>query len=200
MMNFHRRPDVAQATKVGDPSLADLKPASVSEIVRSATKTLMEGASGGNGTQSLAVETIGTVTGAPPASGTAPATPPGIAPAQSPSASPGQPSAASSPEQTTIPELKPNQPNSETRTPGAQSEAGAPIPELKPNVPETNAAPAPAQPTATPPPVNDAKAESSAEVADNKSGDDSSVKKDDKNAESSSKSKKKKGLRKIIPF
>src|SRR6266704_5297660 len=182
MMNFHRRPDVAQATKVGDPSLADLKPTSAPEIVRSATKTLMEGAAGGNGTQSLAVETIGAGRGAPPASGTAPATPAGITPGQNPSASPGQPSAASSPEQTTIPELKPNQPNSETRTPGAQPEAGTPIPELKPNVPETNAAPAPAQPTATPPAapstpqqvpqqVNDAKAESSAEATENKSND-----------------------------
>ncbi len=60
MENFHRGPDVTEATKVGEPTLVDPKQASAPEMVRSANesvKSVMAGAGGGN---TLTVETLKT--------------------------------------------------------------------------------------------------------------------------------------------
>ena len=51
MENFHKGPDVSEATKVGEPTLVDPKQASAPEMVRSANdsvKTYLEGAGVGN--------------------------------------------------------------------------------------------------------------------------------------------------------
>ena len=51
MENFHKGPDVTEATKLGEPTLVDPKQASAPEMVRSANesvKTTLEGAGMGN--------------------------------------------------------------------------------------------------------------------------------------------------------
>ncbi len=58
MENFHRGPDVSEASKVGEPTLVDPKQASAPEIIRSANdsvKTYLEGAGVGN---HVTVETV----------------------------------------------------------------------------------------------------------------------------------------------
>lgn len=58
MENFHKGPDVSEATKVGEPTLVDPKQASAPEMVRSANdsvKTYLEGAGIGN---HVTVETV----------------------------------------------------------------------------------------------------------------------------------------------
>jgi len=64
MENFHRGPDVSEATKVGEPTLVDPKQSSAPDIVRAANAMLTAGpAAGGN---SVTVEKVGDGTGAPP--------------------------------------------------------------------------------------------------------------------------------------
>jgi outer membrane protein assembly factor BamD len=62
--NFHKGPDVTEATKVGEPTLVDPKQASAPEIVRAATSSLMTGLSNLNGSNSVTVER--TNNGTPP--------------------------------------------------------------------------------------------------------------------------------------
>jgi outer membrane protein assembly factor BamD len=66
MENFHRSPDVTEATKVGEPTLVDPKQASAPEMVRSANesvKSVLEASGGGN---KLTVETLKTGAAPPP--------------------------------------------------------------------------------------------------------------------------------------
>ncbi len=64
MENFHRGPDVSEATKVGEPTLVDPKQASAPDMVRSANASVSSLFSGGNNT--VTVEKIGDGT-TPPA-------------------------------------------------------------------------------------------------------------------------------------
>jgi outer membrane protein assembly factor BamD len=181
MRNFGKHPDVAQATKVGEPTLVDPTPVSATEVVQKATKAMM--GPGGKGT--LAVETVGT--GAPPPDQPAPrsdtppdtsATPADTTPAPS-TDSAGTPPAAG--------ELQPNVPADPN--------------ELKPNVGDSN------QTLPPPPQVNEIQAGTSdqgtASSNSNQSSDSATAAGQDQVDEatiSSSKRKKKKGLKKIIPF
>jgi len=175
MRNFQKHPDVAQATRVGEPTLVNPEVVSATSVVQEATRAMMGRAAPGD--NSLAIETIGK--GAPPPDQPAPRSDtPAPETAAQPADNPAAPGADAS-------ELKPN--------------VAADPNELKPNV-ETNPAPAPEQVNEiqscqaangqTAAGKNDPAASSSS-TADDKDIDD---------AMSSSKHKKKKGLRKVVPF
>ncbi len=53
MENFHRGPDVSEATKVGEPTLVDPKQASAPEMVRAANESVIGSLPGGNNTVTL---------------------------------------------------------------------------------------------------------------------------------------------------
>ena len=63
MRNFQKHPDVAQATRVGEPTLVDPQVVSATSVVQEATRAMMGSAAPGD-KNSLAIETIGK--GAPP--------------------------------------------------------------------------------------------------------------------------------------
>jgi outer membrane protein assembly factor BamD len=190
---FSKHPDVAQASRVGDPPLVDPEPVSAKSVVEDVNRSMVASAPATTEKNGAAVEMIGT--GAPPAGQDAP---------RSDSANPANPP--------TPPAVAP-----ETDAPAAAAPAAAPpagnelgpnVPadanELKPNVPEDNsqALPPPQQvneistagtPGGTSPPAdaNGAKPPE-ASSPDQQLADDSAI--------SSSKHKKKKGLKKVIPF
>ena len=187
MRNFQKHPDVAQATKVGDPTLVDPQMVSATEVVQKATRAML-GTSTAEDKNAVSVEAIGK--GAPPANQAAPrsdtenpAVPDSSAAAADNSAAP---TAAADPN-----ELKPNV---------------APDPnELKPNVSDGNgqALPPPQQVNELAPGTANPATPDAAKAGDAKTGDaasSSSQQAEDDTAVSSSKRKKKKGLRKIVPF
>jgi outer membrane protein assembly factor BamD len=174
-----KHPDVAMATKIGEPSLVDPMPISAPEVVQKAARAAAMGA--GPGEKRIAVETVKS-TGTPPPNEAAPRSdaPPPTAPAEA------APSAAPDPN-----ELKPTAPAANELQPNT-----APDPnELKPNAPDSQGSGGQALPP--PPQVNEIQAgqsSSSTSVA----ADSSSPASDEEI--SSSKKKKKKGLKKIVPF
>jgi outer membrane protein assembly factor BamD len=188
MGTFEKHPDVAHASKVGDPTLVDPQVLSAVEVTHRETQAAL-GPSGSGGTQSTTVQTIGI--GAPGPDQPAPRsdTPPAdnnqgvgvevLNGTQVPATDPAAATATAPPAAADPNELKP--------TP----EAADPN-ELKPNVaPDTDqAAPPPAQ-------VNEIQQGATDKAAaEAKPGDEPAT-----DAEmSSSKPKKKKGLKKVIPF
>jgi len=179
-----RRPNVAAATSVGDPTLVDPEPLSASKMVEAEQKVAV--GTKPSGSKTVSVETVGN--GAPPPSEPAPrsdAPAPETASGSDPATQPAQPDPN---------ELKPgtaaagDPPASDPNT-----AASAPDPnELKPNVaPSDTPAPAPAQ-------VNEIQpgAASAPQAAGGASSQDLASDKDI----ASSKHKKKKGLSKIIPL
>jgi outer membrane protein assembly factor BamD len=175
---FMKHPDVAQATKVGDPALVDPAPVSATEVARETVRAAMGTGSGNN---SVSVEKV--EGGTPPPNEPAPRsdTPP---PANS------------------SPFARPNTGAGATEAPPAASRAASPTStpapdpnELKPDAPSTNdqALPPPAQVNeiqqGTGQPASSAGTDSSSR---DQLADDSDL--------SSSKKKKKKGLKKIVPF
>ena len=179
MRNFQKHPDVAQATKVGDPTLVDPQMVSATEVVQKAANA-MRGTSTSADNNAVSVETVGK--GAPPANQAAP---------RSDTENPATPvdNSAAPPPAPDPNELKPNV---------------APDPnELKPNVADENgqALPPPQQVNELAPGANPATPEA-AKAGDGKTTDSASSANEpaDDAAVSSSKRKKKKGLRKIVPF
>jgi len=178
MRNFQKHPDVAQATKVGDPTLVDPQMVSAKDVVQKAANAMM--GTPATSDNAVSVETVGK--GAPPANQAAP---------RSDTENPGKPveNSAAPPPAPDPNELKPNV---------------APDPnELKPNVADENgqALPPPQQVNELAPGANPATPEA-AKAGDGKTTDSASSANEpaDDAAVSSSKRKKKKGLRKIVPF
>jgi len=189
LRNFQKHPDVAQATKVGEPTLVDPKMMSASDVVQQATRAMVGSGSTPSGSNKVSVETVGK--GAPPpADQPAPrsdAPPPSAAPGDNSATPPAAPSDSN--------ELKPNVP--------------ADANELKPNVPPSvtndsgQALPPPQQVNEIAPGAANQAASGQAGTSDVSAGDtasSSSQQKDDDTTVSSSKRKKKKGVRKIVPF
>jgi len=177
--NFQKHPDVAQATKVGDPTLVDPQMVSATEVVQKAANA-MRGTSTPADNNAVSIETVGK--GAPPANQAAP---------RSDTANPERPvdNSAAPPPAPDPNELKPNV---------------APDPnELKPNVADESgqALPPPQQVNELAPGANQAIPDA-AKTGDGKTSDTASSANEpaDDAAVSSSKRKKKKGLRKIVPF
>jgi hypothetical protein len=178
MRNFQKHPDVAQATKVGDPTLVDPQMVSAKDVVQKAADAMKGTAATSD--NAVSVETVGK--GTPPANQPAP---------RSDTENPGKPveNSAAPPPAPDPNELKPNV---------------APDPnELKPNVADENgqALPPPQQVNELAPGANPATPEA-AKTGDGKTTDSASSANEpaDDTAVSSSKRKKKKGLRKIVPF
>jgi outer membrane protein assembly factor BamD len=64
MDNFHKGPNVTEATKVGEPTLVDPKQASAPDMVRAANSSVMSSLSNLNGSNQVSVERV--APGAPP--------------------------------------------------------------------------------------------------------------------------------------
>jgi outer membrane protein assembly factor BamD len=177
MGNFQKRPDTAQAARVGEPTLVDPEVVSATAVVQEATRAMMGSAAPGE-KGSVAIETVGTggalAPDQPAPRSDQPAPETAATPADNPAAPAEDPN-----------ELKPN--------------AAADPNELKPNVDNG------AQPAAPPTQVNEIEPGTNgpAAGAEVKTADGASATADDKDVEdavSSSKHKKKKGLRKVVPF
>jgi len=183
MRNFEKHPSVADAARVGEPTLVDPAPMNPSDVVQQAAKAMVSGSPGAD-SHSVSVE-VGK--GEPPAdqaaprSDAAPAAEGGTAAAANPA-----PPAASDQN-----ELKPNVGSSDAS-------------ELKPNVPADNS-------QALPPPqqVNEIQAGGSQQPTDttqassSQSGDSATANSQqtaDDSDVASSKHKKKKGIHKVVPF
>ena len=204
MSNFRKHPDVAQATKVGQPTLVDPKPVSATEVVQEASRALMAPSRSAADKNKVSIETVGT--GAPPAGEAVPrsdAPPPADSSATAdPNAAPANKTGAAPPANSAAP---------------ASDNSAGPVPaagELKPNVApdpnelKPNVVPDGGQPLPPPQQVNEipnrAAAQPAASATTDKTGDTTSSSKQQEEADdadvSSSKKKKKKGLRKIVPF
>ena len=193
LRNFQKHPDVAQASRVGEPTLVDPQVVSATSVVQEASRAMMGSAAPGD--NSVAIETVSKGPlqpdqPAPRSDNPAPETT--AVPAASPATSPASPTPDAAAQDAN--ELKPNV---------------APDPnELKPNV--DNGAPAAPAPTqvneiqngADNPGTNAPAAAGATKPADGASSSSTSSAddKDEDSATSSSKHKKKKGLRKVVPF
>jgi outer membrane protein assembly factor BamD len=180
MRAFAKHPNVAEATKVGEPTLVNPTPVSPSSIMQPTPRT----AAGGFGDKSVSVETVN---GAPAANGPTPrsdAPPAADANVTTDAAA----SATSPPAPADANELQPNT-------------APADANELKPNVPAdgNQAAPPPQQVNEI---QNGSHPSGSAANAGSSTGSASSTADDtaDDPTVASSKHKKKKGIHKIVPF
>ena len=185
MRNFEKHPTVADAARVGEPTLVDPTPMSASDVVRQATRAALTPASAGDG-HSVAVEAVGT--GAPPPNEAAPRsdaapgeTPPGENPPAAASAGDNSAGAGAADAN----ELKPNV-------------APADSNELKPNVPADSG-------QTVPPPqqVNEIQTgggQAASDASNNQAAATSAQEASDDAVAASSKHKKKKGIHKIVPF
>jgi hypothetical protein len=178
MRNFQKHPDVAQATKVGDPTLVNPQMVSATEVVQKASRAMM-GTSTPGDNNAVSVE-VGK--GAPPENQAAPrsdtltpATPVDNSAAPPPVADPNElkPNVAADPN-----ELKPNVADESGQTLSPPQQVNELAPGANPATPEA------------------------AKTDDGKTTDAASAGNEpaDETAVSSSKRKKKKGLRKIVPF
>jgi outer membrane protein assembly factor BamD len=199
--NFQKHPDVAQASRVGDPTLVDPQVVSATSVLQDATKAMMGNGAGDKGV--VSIETAGKGPLAPDqpaprsdqpapdtAAGSAAAgaeiigTNPGVnaadaaAPAP-PAAGPPAPAPGAPAEDPN--ELKPN--------------VAADPNELKPNVDNGQTAPAPTQVNEIQPGADGQRAATNGNAVPETADD-----KDIDAAMSSSKHKKKKGLHKVVPF
>jgi outer membrane protein assembly factor BamD len=180
MSTFQRHPDVAQAARVGEPTLVDPQMVSATEVVQEATNALTRGnkVGGNGGSNSVAVETVGV----------------GPAPPNQPAPRSDQQLPAST--ETADPnELKPGtQPDADELKPNAAPDAN----ELKPNGSDSSAqAPPPLQQVNE---IQPGTAGASANPQAKGEAASSSSQEADDSAISSSKHKKKKGIKKVIPF
>ncbi len=188
--NFQKHPDVAQATRVGEPTLVDPQVVSATSVVQDAARAMMGGSAAGD-KNSVAIETVGKGPLAPdqpaPRSDQAPpetAVPQTNNPAATAAA--GDPNVAGS-SATAAPAEDPNE---------LKPNVAADPNELKPNVGNGRPEPAPTQ-------VNEIHPGADGPAADGKTASAASASANDKeidDAMSSSKHKKKKGLRKVVPF
>jgi outer membrane protein assembly factor BamD len=182
---FSRHPDVASATKVGEPTMKDPTPVSAKEVVQAANRVLTGSSAGEN---RVSVETV--KEGAPPPSEPAPRS--DAAPAAD---NPGTGTAATgSTEGGTSPISNATQVPLDS---GSTTENSA-VPELTPNVPDSGAPlPPPSQVNEIQSQPADASAAGSSSTAGNVKGESpTSSKQADENVSSSKKKKK----HKFFPF
>lgn len=179
LANFRRRPNMAQASKVGDPTLVDPKLVSATEVAQATVRAMSSGAAT-TGPSTVGVETVKGPLGPSqdaPRSDAPPVNPPATdstTPAPAPDAVPPSSGAATPPEQNPYGELKPDTSVTDA-VPAAEVPPPAPAQtnEIQPAGSSDNKPPASVnQPPATTP--ND--------------------------ASSSSSSKKKKKSKKVFPF
>ena len=146
MENFHKGPDVTEATKVGEPTLVDPKQASAPDIVRSANTSIMSSFSNLNGNNQVTVERVGN------------APPPANAPIPRSDAAPG---AALLPNNTGAAPAGPATGGAANAVPAAGNTNSTAIPELQNDLQPAATNDAGAAPEKAPPQVNDVTASSS---------------------------------------
>jgi outer membrane protein assembly factor BamD len=193
MKTFAKHPNVAEATKVGEPTLVDPTPMSASQVVQQATRAAMGTGGAGN---SVSVETVKSGVPGPDQPAPRSDTPlPADAPAvdNSASADGSAPAAAAQPDPH---ELKPNagpaDPNELKPNVGDDPSQALPPPQQVNEIQSGTAAP-PANGAASPAAASDGKSgASSASSSDQSDDTDATV--------ASSKHKKKKGIHKVVPF
>jgi outer membrane protein assembly factor BamD len=185
MGNFSRHPDVAQATKTGEPTLVDPKPVSATEVVAAANRAVFN--TGKAGENKVSVETV--KGGEPPPNDP---TPRSDAPPATDNGGNASSAPADSASGTTSVETVP--PANATPAPSSDSSGNTGIGELKPNVaPESN-------PSQQPPPpsqvneIQQAMPDQPEAKSDDTNGSSSAdqAKQSDSKQVSSSKKKKKK--------
>ncbi len=183
MSVFTKHPDIAEASRVGEPTLVDPKQTGAPEVVKSTNEAIVRAAVAGSGpTQNVSVDTTVGKDGAPPPNQP---TPRSDAPATSAAPAPTTPPADSAaPDKaggdTGIPELKPI-PDASTAKPGdpaAQTQAPPPAPSQ----------------------VNELATGPAAKTADAAKSSGKSANANDKDKEKDSSSSKKKKKRKLLPF
>ena len=197
MMSFHKRPDVSQAARVGEPTMVDPKPTSATDVFQEATNAMRAPSSdnkvsgeilpnnGTPGPNQPAPRSDTPATGSPTASnGT-------MAPAAPAVSTPPAASSDSSSPSTGIEELKPT-PEAATASQAAQTTAQTPAASDAQS--DAAAPPAPA-----PPQVNEADSSGTPATASQANSPSSDQVVQNSN-ESTSKKKKKKGLGKLNPF
>ena len=186
--NFRKHPNVARASKVGEPSLDDEKQVSAVAMVQDLTNQLNAAATRGTASTDLGLTTVGAGTGTPapnqPPPGTAPASnatqPPPEGGAQPPAANTVTP-ATGAPAAAPAPAAATPTSTSKSSAPAAQPSEGAP-------------------PAAAPPQVNEIQKTSATAPNDQQASAGTQQTSADSKQDSSSKKKSKKGLRRIIPF
>ena len=208
MGNFNKHPDVAQATKIGDPTLVDAQPVSASDVVQQITRAVGAPAGSLADKNKVSVETVGT--GAPPAGE---AVPRSDSPAPANSASGSTPAEPAAPSNNAAPAVG-SAPAASAANPADTSAGSTPTAgELKPNVSQDpnelkpNVGVNGSQPLPPPQQINEIQNGVASQAQDSASGDktgdavSSSKQQEADEADiSSSKHKKKKGLRKVVPF
>jgi len=181
LRNFSKHPDVAQASRVGEPTMVDPQPVSATAVMKEANRSMLGSSAADK--NSVSVETVGN--GAPPADGTVPR-----------SDAPPEPAATAATPDTATPAT---QPSSNELTPTATPDAN----ELTPNVPADAS-----QALPPPPQVNEIQTGAASQSESSASGDatkadaaaDASQQPASDQEISSSKHKKKKGMKKVVPF
>jgi outer membrane protein assembly factor BamD len=177
-------PDVAQAAKVGEPTLIEPTPVSAQDVTRATMQSIMGPAAGEKG---LSVEKVD-ASGVPAANEPAPRS-------DTPAPAGGSPFA-----QPTAPAADPNEltPSAATAAAPAANTAADPN-ELKPNADNSAGAALP-----PPPQVNEIQSGSAAQASSSSSSTtaaaDANAPASDQDISSSKKNNKKKGLKKIVPF
>ena len=183
--NFRRRPNMGQASKVGDPTLVDPQLVSATDISRE-TVRVFSAATAAPGSSAIGVETVKGPLGpsqdaprsdAPPANANAPATDPAATPAPAPNGA--APTGAAPAEQSPYGELKPD-PAATDATP-------------------VDATPAAETPLPAPPQTNEIQPSSSDKAPPDSVNQAPAANPNDSSSSSSSSSKKKKGKKKF-PF
>ncbi len=195
--NFQKHPDVAQASRVGEPTLVDPQVVSATSVVQDATRAMMGGSAAGD-KNSVSIETVGKGPLGPDQPAPRSDQPPpetAVPQTESPSAAA---SAGADPSVTGSAVTGPAAPGADANE--LKPNVAADPNELKPNVDSGQTAPPPTQ-------VNEIQSggegQASGPAADGKTAPAATASADDKeinDAMSSSKHKKKKGLRKVVPF
>jgi outer membrane protein assembly factor BamD len=192
MGNFSRHPDVAAATKTGEPTLVDPKPLSATEVVRSETRALMGAAAPDS--NKVSVETVKGGT-PPPSESTPRSDSPAVSPATAPAAAMGtnggnaeqvSPDSSAQPNNNGIQELKPNLGDSGQTPPPAQL-----------NEIQSGSQDQPAAGAGDSKPAGAQAADSSSSSSSSSSSKQKEKEEDDSNVSSSKKKKKK---HKLFPF
>ena len=183
--NFSKHPDVASATKAGDPTLVDPQPVGAKEIVDKATRAMKGTDASGN--NSASVETV--KNGTPPPNEAAPRSDAAVEVVNPDN---GTPANGATPPAATGTDATGAQPDSGELKPNVSPDPN----ELKPNIQDNSQTAPPPQQVNELSPDNQASATgtpaNTASSSSQEPADDATV--------ASSKKKKKKGLKKIVPF
>ena len=196
MGTFAKHPSVAEATKVGEPTLVDPTPMSASQVTQAATRAAM-GVGTGTGSQSVSVETVKGTPGPdqPAPRSDAPIPPDAAAANNSAAADASAPPAVGQPDPNELkPDAAPADPNELKPNVSGDSGQALPPPQQVNEIQTGATAPQPAGGGTSPAVASDGKSAASSASASTDQSDDTDA------TVASSKHKKKKGIHRVVPF